>query len=169
MRTASPAEGNQGRGTHGKKITHHELSVRKRSRWVLVFKAPLARREQRDRRIPFGTDEGKAGGRWPPLREGPICVDCFPEHRRGAQWAPVLPYTLRRLIWLSLCFGRRPVAALRGGPICAFFPEHRKGAPNGRPFCLCAPPFDMAFPSAFGGRRWPPYAGNLCGLLSGAP
>ena len=114
MRTASPAEGNQGRGTHRKKITHHELSVRKRSRWVLVFKAPLARREQRDRRIPFGTDEGKAGGRWPPLREGPICVDCFPEHRRGAQWAPVLPYTLRRLIWLSLCLrraaGGRPYA-----------------------------------------------------------
>ena len=32
-----------------------------------------------------------AGGRWPPLREGPICAVRFPAHRRGAHWAPDSP------------------------------------------------------------------------------
>ena len=62
-----------------------------------------------------------AGGRWPPLREGPICVDCFPEHRRGDHWSPVLPcafrMAFRRPAILLPAGSRWP--PLRGGPICA--------------------------------------------------
>ena len=59
-----------------------------------------------------------AGGRWPPLREGPICVDCFPEHRRGAQWAPVLPCAFHTIFPRAgnFAFSGRPVAAPTRGP-----------------------------------------------------
>ena len=71
-----------------------------------------------------------AGGRWPPLREGPICAACFPEHRRGAQWAPVLPCTFRMVFLragnFAFGWGWRPMAAPTRRPnLCGLLP----GAP----------------------------------------
>ena len=104
----------------------------------------------------------------------PICAVCFPEHRRGAQWAPVLPCAFcmafcGRAILLS-AGGRWP--PLREGQSVRLASRSTVGAPNGRPSC----PVHSAWPSAGGqfcfrraadGR---PYAkANLCGLLPGAP
>ena len=72
-----------------------------------------------------------AGGRWPPLREGPICAACFPNRRRGAHWAPVLPrafrVAFRKPTILLPAGGQWP--PLRENPICAAcFPNRRRGA-----------------------------------------
>ena len=94
-----------------------------------------------------------AGGRWPPLRGGPICAARFPVHRRGrpmgARSVPcVSPFEMP--FPLPSAGGRWP--PLRLSPICAArFPVHRRGA-QWAPVLPYAFRRLIAVPSVFGGR-----------------
>ena len=79
---------------------------------------------------------GISGGQWPPLRGSPICADCFPAHRRGDHWSPVLPYAL-------------PVRLSAGPPFCF------RRAAGGRPYEK-APSVRLAFRSRRRGDHWSP-------------
>ena len=113
--------------------------------------------------VPHGFSAGRqffAGGRWPPLREGPYVQIAFRDRRRGAHWAPVLSCAFcmvfcGRAILLSRAAGGRPYAKA---------PSVRLASRSRRRGAQWAPVLSCTFCMAFCGRaillsaggRWPP-------------